>query len=250
MFCSRCGKERVEGAIFCAFCGVPFKPVASVSAEVQADHPAHRRDVAKRMQTKHIVFLVVYGLIISFALIEFVRHSLGQNDADSEPTASSPASPNSSSLGVDANGRRPSWSVSDLGCSVTYITSDVNGSIVGFEYIISGKAENMTGLQQEGIELQATIYSPDQKEIIESTNTAQIVSSVVQSNQSFRVDATIPVMEMSAFPEEDLDRELPVQIMLSAAGHQPYSEYAPFYPTIADVRCPALKSEAFRSHAR
>jgi len=98
MFCTSCGKERVEGASFCAFCGVPFKPVASVSAEIQAGHPAQRRNVANTMKPRHVAFFLVSATIICVALLEFIQNRT--TDAPQAPTEALKP-PQSSSVGAE-----------------------------------------------------------------------------------------------------------------------------------------------------
>jgi TPR repeat protein len=100
MFCTSCGKERVEKASFCAFCGVPFKPVASVSAEIQAGHPAQRRNVANTMKPRHVVFLLVCATIICVALLEFIQNRT--TDAPQAPTEALKP-PQGSSVGAESS---------------------------------------------------------------------------------------------------------------------------------------------------
>ena len=100
MFCTSCGEERVEKASFCAFCGVPFKPVASVSAEIQAGHPAPRRNVANTMKPGHVVFLLVSATIICVALLEFIQNRT--TDAPQAPTEALKP-PQSSSVGAESS---------------------------------------------------------------------------------------------------------------------------------------------------
>ena len=88
MFCTKCGKERVEGAGFCAFCGGPLGPAGSLRGAVQANHPAWRRDASNAAKLKHVVFISVSALIICFALLEFIRSGLSHNDGDSAQSTS------------------------------------------------------------------------------------------------------------------------------------------------------------------
>lgn len=83
MFCTSCGKERVEGENFCAFCGVPSGPAGSSRGAVQTNHAAQRRDAVNAAKPRHVAFISVSALVICFALFEFIQH--GTTEAPKSP---------------------------------------------------------------------------------------------------------------------------------------------------------------------
>ena len=79
VYCPNCGRENVDEAKFCIYCGAEIKRIEK-KKQIQAPQKPEKRGAIKTISLKSMIALMVAAIIISVSVTIFVVDSFEKNE--------------------------------------------------------------------------------------------------------------------------------------------------------------------------